>query len=165
MSISTVERIYSQHYLRLILRFIVHCIKSSDTCYQLFPTENAFCPEPLYFHFTSAVAASLHTAVSRLQGAGFLQVFLASKNFRENLIAVTSTRSLIAKFESELTHEDLQNNRLRQNLITLGNFTSFLYAGLVIALFASAGFVADVCTCHRIHRKRVRKITPVMSLT
>jgi len=95
-------------------RAVTFVKEKNDTCYQLFPTEKAFSPEPFYFHFTSAVAASLRTAVSRLQGAGFLQVFLASKNFRENLIAVTSTRPLIAKYENEAKRAHLRRSSKQQ---------------------------------------------------
>jgi len=44
--------------------------EKNDTCYQIFPIEKAFSPHPFYFHFTSALASSLHTGVSRLRAAG-----------------------------------------------------------------------------------------------
>jgi len=119
--------------------------EKNDTCYQMFPTEKAFSPKPSYFHFTSALASSLHTGVSRLRAAGFLRAFKASRDFRDNLLAIAGARPLAAKYENELTFEDLQNNRLKQNLIVLENLKSVLYAGLITFLFASAALVAEVC--------------------
>jgi len=107
----------------LNFRFHYQAVKfvkeKNDTCYQMFPTEKAFSPQPVYFHFTSAVASSLHTGVSRLRDAGFLRVFDASTDFRNNLVAVVGAKLLTTNYENELTLEDLQNTRLKQNLMVL----------------------------------------------
>jgi len=130
----------------------------------MFPTEKAFSPQSFYFHLTSAVASSLHAGVSRLRAAGFLLVFEASQDFRENLLTVFYARHLAAKYENELTFEDLQNNRLKQNLIILGNFKSVLYAGLIIILFASAAIVAEVCTVYCTKQNMRRNVIVLLEI-
>jgi len=137
----------------------------NDTCYQMFPTDKVFFQQPFYFHFTSAVASSLHRGVSRLQAAGFVRVYKSPKDFRESLSAVNFARRLAAKYENELTYEDLKNNRLKENLITLGNFKSVFYAGLIIFLSDSVAIVAEVCIFHYVNRNRAKQITLVMSLS
>jgi len=100
----------------------------NDTCHQMFPTETFFFPEPFYFQFASAVALSLQRGLSLLQVPGFLQVLKAAQDFRYKLIAVFRAKPLAVKYENELTYEDLENIKLKQNLITLGNIRSVLYA-------------------------------------
>jgi len=92
------------HFHYQVVKFVK---EKNDTCYQMFPTEKAFSPQPFYFHFTSAVASSLHTGVSRLGAAGFLRVFEACKDFRENLVALAFARPLAAEYENELTYEEV----------------------------------------------------------
>jgi len=121
----------------------------------MFPTEKTFSPVPFYFHFTSAVVSSLHKAVSRLHAAGFLRVFQASEDFRDNLIALSNGKLLAARYVNERTYEDLQNNRLKENLIILANFKSVLYAVLIIILSSNIAFVAEVCMFHHTNVKQV----------
>jgi len=134
----------------------------NGTCYQMFPNEKAFSPEPFYFHFSSAVAYSLRKGVSRIRASGLLRAVEIAQDFRRDILATNLVRLLAAKYENDLPYEDLQNNRLKQSLITLGNFKSVLYAVLIITLLASFAFIAEVCTFHHINRSRVRKITLVM---
>jgi len=87
----------------------------NDTCYQMFPTEKAFSPQPFYFRFASAVASSLKKGVSRIQAAGFMQVLKASEDFRINLLALAVARPMASKYENELTYKDLDDIKLQRN--------------------------------------------------
>jgi len=123
--------------------------EKDDTCYQMFPTEEAFSPKPFYFTFASAIASSLQKGVSRLQAAGFLRVKEKSEAYREHIVAALYTRPLIAKYNKEITYDDRKNKLLKDNMITLGNITSIIFAALVIILVAKVSFVAEVVMCHR----------------
>jgi len=135
--------------------------EKNDTCYQMFPTEKTFSPEPYYFHFTSALASSLHKGVSLLHAAGFLHVLQASMDFRNNLVALASARPLAAKYENELTNEELKNNRLKENLISLGNFKFVLLVELITILSGSSAFVAEVLIFY--HSNIKQKVTLCVS--
>jgi len=119
------------------------------TCYQMFPTEEAFFPEPFYFNFVSAVASSLQEGISRLRAGGFLHVIETSMDFRDNLMATYYSRPLVAKYRSEVTYEELQNNKLKENMISLGNIQSGLYVAMLLILAASVCFVSEVCILHQ----------------
>jgi len=133
-------------------RAVTFAKEKNDTCYQM-------------FQFASAVASSLQEGISRLLATGLVQVYLNSQDFRNNLLATTFAKSLAAKYETELTYEDLQNKRLKENLITLGNLKSVLFAGLIITICAKVAFVAEICIFYHNNRKSARKITPVMSVS
>jgi len=135
--------------------------EKNDTCYQMFPTEEAFSPEPFYFTFMSAVASLLHEGVSLLQAAGFLRVFETSEEFRDNLLAINYARPLVAKYEN--TYEDLKNNVLKESMITLGNIESVLYVGVILILVASVSFLAEVCMSY--YFDITQKVTLVTSLS
>jgi len=65
-------------------------------------------------------------------------------DFRLHFIALNYTRPLVAKYDKEINYEDLKNNRLQENMITLGNMKSVLYVGLVLIVSAGVAFVAEV---------------------
>jgi len=123
--------------------------EKDDTCYQMFPTEQAFSPEPFYFTFASAIATSLHKGVLKLQAGGFLQVMQNGKDFREHVLTVYYTRPLIVKYNKEITYKDRKNNKLRENMIALGNISSVVYVALIIVLFANVAFIAEFFLVYR----------------
>jgi len=119
----------------------------NDTCYQMYTTEEGFYPEPSYFTLTSAVASLLHNnGVSVLQAGGFVRAFDVAVDFRASLVALSYTRPLIAKYDKEIINEDLQNNRIKENMITLGNIKLVLYGVIIIIISAGASFIAEVCS-------------------
>jgi len=65
---------------------------------------------------------------------------------QSHLLALYFTRPLIAKYDKDIDNIDLKNNRMKENLITLGNIKSVLYIGLVLILSASETFVAEFCS-------------------
>jgi len=118
----------------------------NDTCYQVYPAEGEFYSVPYYFTLKSAVASSLTKGLSLVQAHGFYSMIEKSQNFREHLSALYFTRPLIAKYDKDIDNFDLKNNRMKENLITLGNIKSVLYIGLVLTLSASVTFVAEFCS-------------------
>jgi len=116
------------------------------TCYQMYPSEKVFSPEPFYFLFRSAVASSLHRGVSRIQTAGFLNLIKKARGFRENLLAITYARPLVAHYET--SSEYLKNHRVKENMITLGNIQPVLYAGIIIILSGAGFFFAEMSIFH-----------------
>jgi len=144
----------SQHFDYQAVTFVRGRI---DTCYQMFPTEVAFHPESFYIGFASAVASSLQKGVSVLQAGGFFRVIETSQHFREHLLAITHARRLVAKYEIGISRKDLENNRLKENMISLGNIESILFVGLIVILSATFAFVAEVGVFY--HYTLVLKIT------
>jgi len=136
--------------------------EKNDTCYQMFPNEEAFSPEPFYFTFASALASSLQDAVSRLAAAGFTRLIETGVDFNDNMRVTSYANSLVAKHETESGHEE-NDVALMESLIRLGNIQLGFYAGLVVILSASFVFAVEVCTYYYI--KTTHKTTVVTTVT
>jgi len=110
----------------------------------MYPTEEAFYPQPLYFAFASALSSSLSRGVSLLSALGFLRASQNAYEFRGSLIALGYTKPLMVKYNKEIFYKDLKNRRLQESLITLGNMKSVLYVMLILVVSASVSFVTEV---------------------
>jgi len=118
--------------------------EKSDTCYQMYPTEGKMYPQAIYFAFASAIGSSLCKGASLLQALGFLRVIEASQDFRHHILALRYTRTLVAKYNKEINYIGPKNNRVQENMITLGNIKSVLYVGFFIIMSAGVVFVPEV---------------------
>jgi len=130
-------------------RALIFVKDKNDTCYQMNPSNEdlVFSPEGFYFTFASSLAHALYKGVSRLQYGGFVSAFENSQQFSEHLVALDYAKPLVAKYyDKGITYEDLKNNRLKENIITLGNIKSVVYIGLMLILFACVCFIAEVCS-------------------
>jgi len=126
-------------------RSVTFLKETNDTCYQMYPTESAFSPKPHYFVVSSAVGSSLNKGASVIQASGFLQVFQTAVDFHESRKALTFSRRLAAKYGyRRITIEDLRNSKLEESLITFGNIKSVLWVELILVIFASVAFAAEV---------------------
>jgi len=134
--------LYKYYHFRAVL----YVKERNDTCYQLYPTEGEFYSTPFYFLFLSPVAPSLQTGALLVHAHGFLAMIEKSQNFIINFGVLDFTRPLLAKYDKDINNLDLKNNRLKENLITLGNIKSVLYIGLVLFLSSSVTFVAEICS-------------------
>jgi len=96
--------------------------EKSDTCYQMYPTEEAFHPVAFYFTFPSSAASSLHKSAMLLQAHGLISVLETASNFRDVLIASDYSRNLSVKYGVRgVTLKDIKTSRLNDSMITLGN--------------------------------------------
>jgi len=127
-------------------RAVTFVKEKNDTCYQMYPTEEAFYPQPFYFASASAVSSSFHKGVSLLSALGFLRAFEKAYEFRGSLIAIGYTKPLMVKYNKEIFYTDLKNRRLQESMITLGNLKSVLYFMLIIFVSAIVSFIVEVCS-------------------
>jgi len=119
--------------------------EKQDTCYHMYPAEEAFYPEQVYFTFASPLAPLLSTGATRLQAHGFVQAFQAANDFKESISSVAYLRYLASKSGyNGISYRDLKNNRLLESMITLGNIKSVLYLGLILIISGGLAFVAEV---------------------
>jgi len=111
----------------------------------MYPNEEGFHPQPIYFTFASAVASRLNKGVSLLAAYGFTSTFETASNFRVIFSAADYAKRVAKKYGVErVTHEELLNNRLKENMITMGNIKSVLYVGLIVVGSAVVAFVIEV---------------------
>jgi len=50
----------------------------------------------------------------------------------------------MAKYEKEITYNDLKNRRLKESMITMGNLKPVLYVMLIIFVVANVFYVIEV---------------------
>jgi len=91
-----------------------------------------------------AIGSALYRGLSLLQAQGFLRVMEVSEDFRLYLLTLTSTRPLVAQYDKKINYVDVQNNRMKENMITLGNTKYALYVMLVLIASACVSFAAEV---------------------
>jgi len=116
--------------------------EKNETCYQMGHQENKLHPKPFFFIFTSAIESALYKRLSLLQAQGFLRVMEVSDDFRLYLLTLTSSKPLVDQYDKKINYVDVQNNRMMENMITLGNIKSVLYVGLVLILSFCVFFTA-----------------------
>jgi len=131
----------SKHFNFRAVSFVT---AKNDTCYQMYPTEKPFYPDPVYFLFVSAVSSSFHKGASLLCAVGIARAFENAKEFQMSLEALNYTRPLVAKYSKEVTHKDLKSRRLKESMITLGNLELVLHLMLILFVSASVSFVLEV---------------------
>jgi len=119
--------------------------EKNDTCYQMYPTEEGFHPEPFYFTFASTQASLLSKGVWMLQAHGFTSLYETAKDFRVIFAAADYTSRVATEYYvTGVTFEELGNNKLKQNMITMGNIKSVLYVGLIVIGSAVHAFFIEV---------------------
>jgi len=127
-------------------RAVTFVKEKNGTCYQMYPTEEAFYPQPIYITFASALSSSLSQGVSLLSALGFLRAFENAEEFRSSLIALGYTKPLMVKYNEEIFSTDLKNRREQESMITLGNLKSVLHVMLILIVSAGVSFVVEVCS-------------------
>jgi len=134
----------SKHYHFKLLKLLK---EDRETCYQVYPTEAAFQPEPNFYAFASAAASLLNVGVLRLQAHGFVRALEAADQFSASARALNHSRPLVAKYGYKgIATRDLKNNRLKESMITMGNIKSVLYLGTILIVSAGFAFVSEVCS-------------------
>jgi len=88
----------------------------------------------------------LHRGVSALQAHGFVRALEVAESFREYLVSLVYNRQLVAKYDNQITYNDLKNIKLNENLITLGNIKSVLYVGFIITVSSIVCFIVEICS-------------------
>jgi len=133
--------LFNKHFHLKVVNLVT---EKNLTCYEMYTTEHQMYPKAFFFEFTSAIWCSMYKGLSRLQAAGFIRLMEAAQDFRSDLKAFHWTRPLVAKYDRGVNYENLKNNRLQENMITLGNIKPVLCLGLIIIASSSIAFATEV---------------------
>jgi len=138
--------------------------EQNDTCYQMYPTKEAFYPVAFYFTFPSSAVSSLHKSAMLLQAHGFIGVFDSASSFRDVLLALDYSRNLAVKRGVRgVTLKDIKINKLNESMITLGNIKSVLILGIIIACSTAVSFVAETCSKFNFHNVYKKTLADVIN--
>jgi len=76
--------------------YMINEVKSYTTnvynCYQLFPSEFEFAPQPVYFMFHSLLARELKVGLQKSLAAGFKRLFFSTMEFKHLLRSAIKVR-------------------------------------------------------------------------